>query len=90
MGSMFVSRKDYWKYGLPPKDEVDPAAYKNIFYDLGKRDAAHPLYFPNYGRWDSSVYVKNMDNLWVNKVKDAGEVLRQVQTETEPLLRQPG
>ena len=89
MGSMFVSRKDYWEYGVPPKDELDPAAYKHTFYDLGKRNGTHPLYFPNYGRWDSSVYVKNMDNLWVNKEQDAGKVLRQVQTETEPLLQEP-
>ena len=89
MGSMFVSRKDFWEYGLPPKDQVDPEAYKHTFYDLGKQDGIHPLYYPNYGRWDSSVYTKNMDNLWVNKEQDAAKVLQQVQTGTEPLLQQP-
>jgi ABC-type sugar transport system, periplasmic component len=87
MGSMFVSRRDFWKYGVPPQDQVDPQAFKHTFYDLGKRDASHPNYFPNYGRWDSSVYTKNMDNLWTNTESDAAKVLAQVQTETQPLLQ---
>ena len=87
MGSMFVSNTKYWEDGVPAKDVLDPTAYTHTFYDLGKTDGIHPTYFPNYGRWDSSVYKKNMDNLWANKESDVAKVLNQVQTETQPLLQ---
>ena len=87
MGSMFVSRKDYWKYGVPPANQVDPKRYKHTFYDLGRRDGTHPLYFPNYAQWDASVYARYMGNLWANQQHDVAAVLQQVQAATEPLLQ---
>lgn len=88
MGSMFVANSKYWDAGVPGKEVVDPKRYEHTFYELGKRDACSPLYFPSYGRWDSSVYAKNMDNLWANKESDVAKVLGQVQSETQPLLQQ--
>jgi len=87
MGSMFVSNTKYWQNGVPSKDVLDPKVYQHTFYDLGKTAGVHPNYFPNYGRWDSSVYKKNMDNLWAGKESDVRKVLDQVQTETKPLLQ---
>lgn len=87
MGSMFVSNTKYWQNGVPSKQVLDPEAYKHTFYDLGKTAGTHPVYFPNFGRWDSSVYKKNMDSLWANKESDVAKVLNQVQTETQALLQ---
>lgn len=87
MGSMFVSNTKYWQNGVPSKDVLDPKVYQHTFYDLGKTAGVHPNYFPNYGRWDSSVYKKNMDNLWAGKESDVSKVLGQVETETQPLLQ---
>lgn len=88
MGSMFVSNTKYWKDGVPSKEILDPAAYERTFYELGKTDGTRPVYFPSYGRWDTSVYRKNMDNLWANKTSDVAGTLALVQAETEPLLQQ--
>ena len=35
MGSQFVSRMDYWKFGVPPANKVDPKRFKHTFYDPG-------------------------------------------------------
>lgn len=88
MGSMFVSNMQYWEDGVPARDVLDPTAYKKAFYELGRTDGVHPLYFPSYGRWDSSVYVKNTDALWANQTSDVAAVMAQIQTETTPLLQQ--
>lgn len=88
MGSMFVANSTFWKDGVPAKDVLDQAAYEHTFYELGKQNADRPLYWPGYGRWDSSVYMKNMDNLWANQTSDVAATLAQVQAETEPLLKQ--
>lgn len=87
MGSMFVANTKFWEKGVPSKDVVDPQAYTHAFYELGKTDGDRPLYWPGYGRWDTSVYQKNMDNLWANKTSDVAATLALVQAETEPLLQ---
>lgn len=88
MGSMFVSNTKYAKYGVPDKKVLDPEVYTHTFFDLGKANSDRPLYWPGYGRWDQSVYNKNMDNLWSNQTSDVAGTLARVQTETEPLLQQ--
>jgi len=88
MGSMFVANTDYWQEGIPAADIVDPDHYAHTFYELGRTDGVRPFYFPAYGRWDSSVYVKNTDALWTNTTSDVGKVMEQLQTETQPLLQQ--
>jgi len=88
MGSMFVARTDFWEYGLPTKESgVDPEAFKKAFYDLGSRDGVIPLYHPKYQEWEATVYIKNMDRLWVNEEQDVAKVLAQVHAETQQLLQ---
>jgi multiple sugar transport system substrate-binding protein len=89
MGSMFVSRMDLWRDGLPPADVLDLDDSKRVFYDLGLRDATHPYYFPSFGRWDNAVYTRYTDNLWVGNERDVTKVLAQVQEDTEELLNEP-
>lgn len=88
MGSMFVANTKFWQKGVPDKKVLDPEAYTHTFYELGKVNGDRPLYWPGYGRWDTSVYQKNMDNLWADKTSDVAATLAQVQAETEPLLQQ--
>lgn len=90
MGSMFVSRTDAWQEAMPDPTQIDPEAYKYVFYDLGVKDATVPLYFPGYQQWDTSVYVKNMDRLWTGASSDAAEVCQQVHEETQALFASMG
>lgn len=87
VGSMFVSRSDYWEATIPSADSgVDPDAYKHSFYDLGKRDGVVPLYHPKYQEWDTSIYTKLTDKLWVGEDSDVAGVLQELQSQTEALL----
>jgi multiple sugar transport system substrate-binding protein len=86
MGSMFVSRMDFWEDALPDPEKADPEVYKEVFYTLGSRDGVAPLYFPGYQQWDSSIYKKNMDQLWANATSDVTAVLQQIHEETQAFL----
>jgi multiple sugar transport system substrate-binding protein len=84
MSGAFSSRADIWQYAIPEKG-LDPKAFKHTFYDLSA-DVTHPLYFPKYGQWDTSVYTKNTDALWANTTSDVAGVLAKIDDETQPLL----
>lgn len=86
MGSMFVSRMDAWEAALPPAEAADPEVYKLVFYDLGLEDGVAPLYFPGYQQWDSTIYKRNMDQLWANATSDVAGVLQQIHEETQQFL----
>jgi multiple sugar transport system substrate-binding protein len=86
MGSMFVSRTAFWEDALPDPEQADPEVYKEVFYTLGERDGVAPLYFPGYQQWDSTIYKKNMDQLWANATNDVAGVLQQVHEETVAFL----
>jgi multiple sugar transport system substrate-binding protein len=86
MGSMFVSRKEFWKDALPDPAQADPQVYTEVFYTLGEKDGVAPLYFPGYQQWSSTVYKKNMDQLWAGATSDVTAVLQQVHEETQALL----
>jgi hypothetical protein len=86
MGSMFVSRMALWEDALPDPEQADPEVYKEVFYTLGSRDGVAPLYFPGYQQWDSTIYKKNMDQLWANATSDVAAVLQQVHEETQAFL----
>jgi multiple sugar transport system substrate-binding protein len=86
MGSMFVSRMDKWEAALPDPAQADPEVYKEVFYTLGSKDGVAPLYFPGYQQWDSTIYKKNMDQLWANATNDVAGVLQQVHDETVAFL----
>lgn len=90
MGSMFVSRKDAWQNAMPDPSQVDPEAYKQVFFTLGEKDGQVPLYFPGYQQWDSSIYVKNMDRLWAGATDDVAGVCQQVHAETQKLFESMG
>ncbi len=62
---------DFWEAALPDPEQADPEVYKEVFYTLGSRDGVAPLYFPGYQQWDSTIYKKNMDQLWANATSDA-------------------
>ena len=86
MGSMFVSRMEFWEDALPDPEQADPEVYKEVFYTLGSRDGVAPLYFPGYQQWDSTIYKKNMDQLWANATSDVAGILQQVHEETQAFL----
>jgi multiple sugar transport system substrate-binding protein len=86
MGSMFVSRKEAWEAALPDPEQADPEVYREVFYTLGAEDGVAPLYFPGYQQWSSTVYKKNMDQLWAGATSDVAAVLQQVHEETQAFL----
>ena len=77
-----------WTSGktLPDPEQADPEVYKEVFYTLGSRDGVAPLYFPGYQQWDSTIYKKNMDQLWANATSDVAGILQQVHEETQAFL----
>ena len=90
MGSMFVSRMDAWEHALPDPSQVDPEAFKHVFFTLGARDGTVPLYFPGYQQWDSSIYVRYMDQLWAGATTDVAAVCQQIHEETQALFASMG
>lgn len=86
MGSMFVSRMASWEDALPDPEQADPEIYKEVFYTLGAKDGVVPLYFPGYQQWASTIYKKNMDQLWANATSDVAGILQQVHEETQAFL----
>ncbi len=86
MGSMFVSRMAFWEDALPDPEQADPEVYKDVFYTLGAQDGVAPLYFPGYQQWASTIYKKNMDQLWANATSDVAGILQQVHEETQAFL----
>jgi len=86
MGSMFVSRMAFWEDALPNPEQADPEVYKEVFYTLGAKDGVAPLYFPGYQQWASTIYKKNMDQLWANASSDVEGILQQVHEETQAFL----
>jgi multiple sugar transport system substrate-binding protein len=87
-GGTFVSRADFWEYGLPPKElNLDGDRFKRVFYDLGQRDGVYPTYFVGFADWDPQVYGENMNPLWNGQQQDVRQALDRVQQETARRLQ---
>lgn len=88
MGSSFVSRMDMWERAFDGAGEAgfSKDAYKDTFFDLGKRDGVVPPYHPKYVEWES-LWTKHMEPVFIGDQKDVAAACKALNEETNALLK---
>jgi ABC-type glycerol-3-phosphate transport system substrate-binding protein len=86
MGGALVSNMEFAEYGLPPEELGISDAFQHAFVELGARDASYPAYHPKYQEWDSAVYNKSFEPLWIGEQRDAAVACAEAHEGTNALL----
>jgi len=86
LGSSFVGRKSFWKWGLPPERvRVDAPNYAHVYIDLAAEEEYAFPWWPGYQEWEA-IWVKYTDPLFVEGEPNIEEAFEGIHEETNEFL----
>ena len=86
LGSAFVGRKSFWKWGMPPSRVLkDAPNYAHVFIDLAtEKEVAFP-WWPGYQEWEA-IWTKWTDPIFVEGDPDVKGAFEGLHKETNEFL----
>lgn len=86
MGSMIVSRKSFWEWGLPQGETAELIPnFQNVFVDIPAENQSTFPYWPGYQEWDA-IWLKHMDPIFTEGQEGLEEALQALEDETNEFL----
>jgi len=86
LGSAFVGRKSFWKWGLPPSRVLENAPnYAHVYIDLAAEEEEAFPWWPGYQEWEA-IWIKWTDPLFVEGKPDIKEAFEGLHKETNEFL----
>ena len=86
MGSAFVGRKSFWKWGLPSGEVLEAVPnYEHVFIELGGEDEVAFPWWPGYQEWEA-LWTKWTDPVFVEGKPEVEAAFEGLHKETNEFL----